>query len=99
MTDSTDAPVRGSAGRGMTLAWLALTAITVASWWLAPAHAAAGVAPSIPITAMVLALAAVKVRLIFTHFMEVRTAPRWLKVSTGAWLAALIVAVFAIYLI
>ena len=30
--------------------------------------------------------------------MEVRTAPRWLKVATDAWLSVLWLAILAIYL-
>ncbi|MGV0849057.1 cytochrome C oxidase subunit IV family protein [Mycolicibacterium phlei] len=85
--------------RIMTWTWLALTAITVGSWWLAPAHFTDTVQPSTPITALVLVLTAVKVRLILRNFMEVRTAPRWLRHATDAWLAVLFITVFAIYLV
>ncbi|KXW69462.1 prokaryotic cytochrome C oxidase subunit IV family protein [Mycolicibacterium phlei DSM 43070] len=83
----------------MTWTWLALTAITVGSWWLAPAHFTDTVQPSTPITALVLALTVIKVRLILRNFMEVRTAPRWLRYGTDAWLAVLFLTVFAIYLV
>jgi hypothetical protein len=36
--------------------------------------------------------------LIIRHFMEVRTAPRWLRLSTDGWLVALWGAVLVIYL-
>ncbi|AMO63831.1 Uncharacterised protein [Mycolicibacterium phlei] len=85
--------------RVMTWTWLALTAITVGSWWLAPAHFTDTVQPSTPITALVLALTVIKVRLILRNFMEVRTAPRWLRYGTDAWLAVLFLTVFAIYLV
>ena len=54
--------------------------------------------PSVGVTAVVLVLALVKSRLIIRYFMEVRSAPAWLKWATDAWLAVLFVAVFGIYL-
>ena len=85
--------------RPITWAWIALVAITIGSWWLAPAHAGGAVQPSALITAVVLLLALIKSRLIIRYFMEVRTAPRWLKLATDGWLAALFIAAFAIYLV
>jgi hypothetical protein len=52
----------------------------------------------VPITVAVVALGFVKGRLIIRYFMEVQTAPRWLKVATDAWLVVLWLAVLAIYL-
>ncbi len=96
MTDTV--PDSASSERTITVVWLALSAITIASWWLAPAHGHAAVA-SVPITLAVIALAAVKTRLIIRFFMEVRGAPHWLRLATDAWLAALWAAVLAIYLV
>ncbi|MGE2732901.1 cytochrome C oxidase subunit IV family protein [Mycolicibacterium vaccae] len=86
-------------GRAITGAWVALVLITIGSWWLAPAHFTDTVEPSTPITALVLALTVVKSRLVMQYFMEVRTAPRWLRRATDAWLTVLMVAVFVIYLL
>ena len=36
--------------------------------------------------------------MIIRYFMEVRTAPRWLKLATDGWLAVLWVTILAIYL-
>jgi hypothetical protein len=83
--------------RAITVVWLALSAITVASWWLA--HGDGGAVASVPITLAVVALAAVKGRLIIRYFMEVRGAPRWLRWATDAWLVGLWVAVLTIYLL
>ena len=83
--------------RTITWAWLVLVAITIGSWWLAPAHSGTA-ETSVPITAAVLVLALIKSRLIIRHFMEVRTAPRWLRLATDAWLVVLFGAVFVIYL-
>jgi hypothetical protein len=52
----------------------------------------------LPITVAVLLLGFVKGRLIIRTFMEVRTAPRWLQLSTDAWLVVLWGSILAIYL-
>ncbi len=85
--------------RATTWAWLILVAITIGSWWLAPAHSGGAAHPSTPITALILLLAIVKSRLIIRYFMEVRTAPRWLRHTTDAWLAVLFATIFVVYLI
>jgi preprotein translocase subunit SecG len=46
----------------------------------------------------VLAFGAIKARLIVQEFMEVRTAPRWLRRLTDAWLAGLFITVLVLYL-
>ena len=77
-----------------TYVWLILSAITVISWWLAPGHPGGHVA----ITVAVVLLGFVKGRMIIRYFMEVRTAPRWLKLATDAWLIVLWAAILGIYL-
>ncbi|BBY14999.1 cytochrome C oxidase subunit IV family protein [Mycolicibacterium litorale] len=94
----TAAANRTAAPRAVTVAWLALAAITVLSWWLAPAHSHGPVTSSVPITLAVAALAVIKSRLIIRYFMEVRHAPRWLQLSTDAWLLVLWAAILAVYL-
>lgn len=85
--------------RTTTAAWIALSAITVISWWLSPGHAATGqVQASAPITITVVVLAAVKARLVMRSFMDVGGAPRWLRVATDGWLVTLWAAVLGIYL-
>lgn len=84
--------------RPITIAWIALCAITITSWWLAPAHSGVAAVASVPITVAVVLLGAVKSRLIIRYFMEVRTAPRWLRLATDGWLIALWAGVLAIYL-
>ena len=88
-----------TAGRATTYAWTVLSAITIVSWWLAPGPTrGAPAVASVPITLAVILLAFIKGRLIIRYFMEVRTAPRWLKLSTDAWLVIVWGAVLAIYL-
>jgi hypothetical protein len=91
--------VTTTAARTTTYVWIILSAITIMSWWLAPRHGAAPAVPSVPITVAVILLAFIKGRMIIRYFMEVRTAPRWLKLTTDAWLTVLWAGVLAIYLI
>jgi hypothetical protein len=84
--------------RTATYVWLILSAITVISWWLAPGHSGGQAVASVPITVAVVLLGFVKGRMIIRYFMEVRTAPRWLKVTTDGWLVVLWVTILAIYL-
>ena len=89
-----------TAARTTTYAWIILSAITLLSWWLAPAHAhGQPVGPSVPITVAAIALAFIKGRMVIRYFMEVRTAPRWLKLATDGWLVVLWAGILAIYLV
>jgi hypothetical protein len=87
-----------TANARLTYVWLLLSAITIAAWWLGPAHAHDGPVASVPITIAVLVLAMIKAWLIIRQFMEVRTAPRWLRVCTDVWIVALWGAILASYL-
>lgn len=87
------------ASRTITYTWIALSLITIGSWWLAPGHSAGAAVASVPVTVAVVVLAFVKCRLIIRYFMEVRTAPAWLKLATDTWLLVLWGAVLVIYLV
>jgi hypothetical protein len=82
----------------LTVVWIVLASLTVVSWALAPGRAAGSVVASVPITVVILAMALIKSRLIVREFMEVRTAPAWLRAGTDAWLVVMFGAVLAIYL-
>ena len=98
MTAGADTPT-AHATRLTTYVWIILSAITIGSWWLAPGHTPGSTAvASVPITVAVVLLGFIKGRLIVQYFMEIRTAPRWLKVSTDAWLTVLWAAILGIYL-
>ena len=73
----------------LTYVWAFLVAITVASWSIGRGH---GVAYQIDaaITIGVLLIAFVKAQLVIRYFMEVRSAPRWLKRTTYGWNIALL---------
>ena len=92
------AAAQGRSTRTTTYAWLTLSAITAITWWLAPGHSGGHAVPSVPITVAVVLLGFIKGRMIIRYFMEVRTAPRWLKVTTDAWLIVLWAAILTIYL-
>ena len=89
---------RSRSARTTTYVWIILSAITAISWWLAPGHPGGHVAANVSITVAVVLLGFIKGRLIIRYFMEVRTAPNWLKVTTDAWLIVLWAAILAIYL-
>jgi hypothetical protein len=86
------------AGRVITRVWLILSVLTVTLWWIGPVRSGGVPHPSVPITVVVLVLGAVKCRMVIRCFMEVRSAPMWLRVATDAWLVLLWGAVLAIYL-
>ncbi|HVU71931.1 MAG TPA: cytochrome C oxidase subunit IV family protein [Mycobacteriales bacterium] len=91
-----DAPDAGVARR-LTTTWIAAALLTVVSWAVAIAVDGGHAKPSTAVAVIGLVLAAVKVRLIIQSFMDVRTAPRWLKVFTDAWLGVLSLAILVLY--
>ena len=75
-----------SGTRIVTSVWVILSAMTVVSWLLGPGHTRGSLVASVPITVAVLTLGLIKSRLIIRYFMEVRTAPMWLRIATDVWL-------------
>lgn len=100
MTITTPTPSKSplTDGRATTYVWLILSAITVLSWWLGHPRAGHPFDASLPITIAVLAIGIVKSRLIIRYFMEVRSAPSWLRIGTDVWIVVLWGAVLAMYL-
>jgi cytochrome c oxidase subunit IV len=80
----------------LTYVWAFLAAITVASWSIGRGH---GVAYQLDaaITIGVLLIAAVKAQLVIRFFMEVRSAPRWLKRTAYGWNIALLCLLLVFY--
>ena len=91
------AALKTDATARLTSVWIILSVITVVSWSCAPARSGT-TAPSVPITIAVLGMALIKARLIIQYFMEVHTAPRWLRAFTDTWLVVLWAAILGIYL-
>lgn len=84
--------------RRITYAWALLSAITVGTWWLGHVSDAPSDSTRTVVTIAALTIASVKVQLIVRHFMEVRSAPPWLRAATTIWLATLVGIIIAIYL-
>ena len=83
-------------GARVTWTWALLSALTMASWALA---ATRRFTPSAALTIVVLAIAAVKTRLVIRQFMDVRAAPHWLRRAIDGWLAVLMAAIIGLYLL
>lgn len=67
-------------GERVTQVWLLLVVLTAISWWLGGTDS--GVLGGV---AALLILAFFKARLIALHFMELRTAPVWLRTAMETW--------------
>lgn len=80
----------------LPLAWFALSAITLISWWLGQNQSHA-FAPDAAVSVSVILMAAVKVRVIFREFMDVGHAPVLLNRLTDGWLALMIAGLLAAY--
>jgi len=81
----------------LTLVWMLLVAATVVSWWLGARGDGRPLQVNLAVTAGVVAIALVKIRLVVWHFMEVRTAPSWLRYNCDGWLVFLALMVLALY--
>lgn len=84
--------------RTVLTTWAVLSAATVLAWLLAP-ESSSTTNLSRELATAVVALGLVKCRLIFHYFMEVRHAPRWLRLATDGWLAAVWLTLLGIYFI
>jgi hypothetical protein len=87
--------MKGTVPGRITWTWALLSALTVVSWVLA---ATRRYSPGTAVTIVVLAIAAVKTRVVIRQFMDVRQAPHWLRRATDAWLAVLMAAIIGLYL-
>jgi len=82
----------------LTYVWLALVAATLLSWWAATSNGTGSASHiSVSVTAGVLVMSFIKVRLVIMHFMEVRFAPLWLRLNCDAWLIVVLGMVFGFY--
>jgi len=78
---------------------LALSAITIASLWVGSLDGRGGLSANAAITFGVIAVALIKVRIIFREFMEVRHAPVLLCRLTDTWLMITAVSLLGIYFV
>lgn len=88
----------GRTDRRLAVVCAALTGITLLSWWIGASHGQHAFVPNAGITGAVILMAAIKVRVIVWEFMELKHAPRPMRVVADAWLATIIVALLALYL-
>jgi hypothetical protein len=79
----------------VSIVWAALMLATCASTWLLSKNS---VTPEVATVAIML-IAAVKVRLVNRHFMEVRRAPMALQFVCDGWLLAVTVLIVTVYLV
>ncbi|MBB3604168.1 hypothetical protein FHT40_003829 [Mycolicibacterium sp. BK556] len=82
----------------LIIVWAVLTLVTAVSWLTARDGGAAHVLNP-TVTVVVLLIAAAKTQLVIWHFMEVRRAPVWLKVTTISWLVGLFALLLGFYFV
>ena len=80
----------------LTIVWAFLTTVTIASAFISLDGGAAH-RINTTVTTIVLLIAAVKAPLVIRHFMEVRRAPLWLKVTTSGWVFGLFALLLGFY--
>ena len=81
-----------------TATWVALMIATGITWWLGADHAAKATSGRL-LVAMAVPVAFLKVYLIGSEFMEVRTAPLALRVAFGAWASCMALVLTGLYLL
>ena len=79
----------------VTIVWAALMLATCASTWLLSDNS---VTPEVATVAIML-IAALKVRFVVGHFMEVRRAPLALRLVCDGWLLAVTALIVTAYLV
>ena len=84
----------------LLVVWLLLSAMTLAYLWLDHSADDNGMLrPSTVVTVCAIAIALVKVRIIFREFMEVRHAPALLCRLTDAWVVLIAVCLIGSYFV
>jgi heme/copper-type cytochrome/quinol oxidase subunit 4 len=79
----------------VSIVWAALMLATYATTWLLSNNS---VTPEVA-TVTIMLIAAVKVRLVMRHFMEVRRAPLALRFVCDGWLLAVTALILTVYLV
>lgn len=82
----------------LAIVCLILTGVTLLSWWIGNSHGHHAFALNAGITCSVILIAALKVRIIAWEFMELNHAPLRMQRVADGLLAALVIALLAIYL-
>lgn len=82
----------------LLIVWLVLASFTLTYLWID--HAVDGsLRPSAVVTASVIVIALIKVRIIFREFMEVRQAPTMLCRLTDAWVILMAASLLGCYFV
>ena len=79
----------------VSIVWAALMLATCATTWLLSGNS---VTPEVATMTIVL-IAALKVRFVIRHFMEVRRAPLALRLVCDGWLLAVTALIVTVYLV
>lgn len=84
----------------LLVVWLILSGLTLAYLWIdhSAQHDGASTASAV-VTVSAIAIALVKVRIIFREFMDVRHAPAFLCRLTDAWVVLVAVCLLTSYLV
>jgi hypothetical protein len=88
-----------ASGKRLTLAWLALSAITISQLGVGSLEGRGVLVPNAAIASAAIVIALVKVRIIFREFMEVRHSPPLLCRLTDLWIVSTGVILLACYLV
>lgn len=84
-----------AAALSVLIVWLVLMSSTAAStWWFSQP-----IFTPLASTIAVMLIATLKVALVMSHFMELRTAPRAWQIAGAVWLIAASSAVVTLYLL
>jgi hypothetical protein len=81
----------------LLVVWVALSAITIVSLWVGSLGGEVARGPNAAITSSAIAIALIKVRVIFREFMEVRHAPVLLGRLTDLWVLVTAVSLLGTY--
>ncbi|CAM4184359.1 hypothetical protein MB901379_04099 [Mycobacterium basiliense] len=83
----------------LLVVWLVLASCTLAYLWVDHPSGDEIGSPrsSTAVTSAVIVIAAIKVRIIFREFMEVRQAPALLRRLTDTWVVLIVVSLFGCY--
>ncbi|MGE2720581.1 cytochrome C oxidase subunit IV family protein [Mycolicibacterium celeriflavum] len=89
-----------AANKRLVIAWAVLTLLTLVYIWMDEAVDQNGtLKASTVVTVSAIAIALIKVRIIFREFMEVRHAPDWLRRLTDGWVVLVATCLLSSYFI
>jgi hypothetical protein len=92
--------VTATFNKRLMVVWLVLSAMTLAYVWMDNSVDGDGILrPSAVVTTSAIAIALIKVRIIFREFMEVRHAPALLCRLTDAWVLLIAVCLIGSYFV